>query len=297
MLEFISNENFATEPFLTLSVAIRGHTIWMRTRLESLANSLERSPTLLLGVFFLCYGLSLIMPIQRWLWHDELFTYYIAQAPDMRALLWQSRHLDLNPPMVYIVTRAWQHLFGTNELVARLTSIFAFGLASFGFIVYLKRRVGWLWACAAIALFWASPSFIYASELRPYALVLFFFSMTLLAWDTADSGTHHLPALTALIIGGFGLMLCHVLAVFPLGAIYLGELFRTVQRKSLDWPVWLCLLLPLLLIPTYFVPLKWWKLPAIRQYFKLARGAYSYTPPRRRSDLLNLFSLRHWWRV
>lgn len=48
-------------------------------------------------------------------------------------------------------------------------------------------------------------------------------------------------------------MLCHVLAVFPLGAIYLGELFRTVRRKSLDWPVWLCLLLPLLLIPTYFV--------------------------------------------
>ena len=224
----------------------------LKTRATRLALALDEKPAPLLAIFLLCYVLMLIFPVQRHLWHDELFTYYISQAQDIPTLLWESRHLDLNPPMVYAVTRSWQHAFGTNETVTRIPSTVAFGLASLGYVVFLRRRMGWLWAVAAILLFWASPNFIYATELRPYALLLFFFAALLLSWDAAHSEKHRIWGLVGVLVAGSGMMFTHMLAIFPLGAVYLGELVGTVRNRRVDWPLLVCLLAPLGVVFTYF---------------------------------------------
>jgi hypothetical protein len=223
-----------------------------RTRAARFALAWDQKPAPLLAIFLLCYSLMLIFPIQRHLWHDELFTYYISQARDIPTLLWESRHLDLNPPMVYAVTRSWQHAFGTNETVTRIPSTVAFGLASLGYVVFLRRRMGWLWAIAAILLFWASPNFMYATELRPYALLLFFFAALLLSWDAAHSEQHRAWGLVGVLVSATGMMLTHMLAIFPLGAVYLGELVGTARNRRIDWPLWVCLLAPLGVVFTYF---------------------------------------------
>ena len=224
----------------------------LKTRADRFALALERKPALLIALFLACYVILLIFPVQRRLWHDELFTYYISQAPNISKLLWESHHLDLNPPMVYAVTRGWQQLFGTNETVSRIPSAIAFGLASLGFVLFLRRRIGWLWAVAAILLCWASPNFVYATELRPYALLLFFFSMLLLSWDAAHSERHRYWGLLGVFLSACGMLLTHMLAIFPLGAVYLGELLQTVRHRRVDWQLWLCLLLPLGIVFTYF---------------------------------------------
>ena len=224
----------------------------LKMRADRLALALERKPALLIALFLACYVLLLIFPVQRRLWHDELFTYYISQAPDIPMLLWESHHLDLNPPMVYAVTRGWQQLFGTNETVSRIPSTIAFGFASLGFVLFLRRRMGWLWAVAAILLCWASPNFVYATELRPYALLLFFFSALLLSWDAAHSERHRYWGLAGVFLSACGMLLTHMLAIFPLGAVYLGELLRTVRHRRVDWQLWLSLLLPLGIVSSYF---------------------------------------------
>jgi Dolichyl-phosphate-mannose-protein mannosyltransferase len=153
--------------------------------------------------------------------------------------------------MVYLVTRGWQHLFGTNEVVTRIPSTIAFLIASFGCVFFLRKRIGLLWACACVALFWSSPSFRYATELRPYALLLMFSVVALLSWDHARSLKHRPLALAGLLISAAGMMLCHVFAIFPLGALCLGELVHSSRTRKIDWPVWVSLLLPLTMVGFY----------------------------------------------
>jgi len=56
----------------------------------------------------------------RQLWHDELFTYYIAQAPSL-SRLWEELHLDLNPPMLYLARvlpwHCWETLYAVRRPV------------------------------------------------------------------------------------------------------------------------------------------------------------------------------------
>ena len=225
----------------------------MRNRLETLAVRLEnQQPAVILFALFAAYAIALIFPLQRRLWHDELFTYYISQAPDWSTVMWESQYLDLNPPLMYALIRGWHRVFGTGETVSRVVPALAFLGASFGFAAFLRKRVGWLWASACVLLFWASPNFLYATELRPYALLLLFYALTLLSWDAAKSPDTRRVALPLLALFASAMMLCHVLAIFPLGTVYLGEIFRSVRRRKADWPLYICLLLPLAIVPTYF---------------------------------------------
>ncbi|MCU1263097.1 MAG: hypothetical protein JWO80_5982 [Bryobacterales bacterium] len=193
-------------------------------------------------------------PLSRLFSHDELFTYYMAQAPTFSRLIEEIRNLDLNPPMVYLVTRWWQHLFGTGEIATRLPSAIAYLLASLGFVRFLSRRVGLFWGAAAIALFWCSPYFQYATEVRPYALLLAFFSLALVSWDHAVSNKHRGAALAGVAVGVVGMMLSHVFALFSVGALLLAELVRTIRRRRIDWALWAALILPLATVLTY-IPL------------------------------------------
>ncbi len=193
-------------------------------------------------------------PLHRLFSHDELFTYYMAQAPTFSRLVEEIRNLDLNPPLVYLVTRWWQHLFGTGEVATRTPSAICFLLASLGFIRFLSRRVGILWGSAAVVLFWCSPYFQYATEIRPYALLLLGFSLALVSWDHAISHTRRALALAGLFAGIVIMMLSHVFGLFSVGALLLAELVRTARLRRVDWPIWAMLLLPLATGITY-IPL------------------------------------------
>lgn len=202
----------------------------------------------------LAYAVMVAYPLTRLFGHDELFTYYMAQAPSFSRLVEEIKNMDLNPPMVYMVTRWWQRVFGTDEVATRMPSAIAYLLASLGFIRFLSRRVGLLWAAAAIVLFWCSPYYLYATEIRPYALLLVFFSLTLLSWDAATRNERRGWALAGVFVGLVGMMLSHVFAMFSIGAVLLAELVRTLRRRRIDWALWAVLLLPLATVLSY-IPL------------------------------------------
>src|SRR5450755_3005151 len=58
--------------------------------------------------------------------HDELYTFYIAQAPTLRQLLDLTRTIDLHPPLSYLLTRVCFSLFGISAWSCRLPSVLAF---------------------------------------------------------------------------------------------------------------------------------------------------------------------------
>ncbi len=186
------------------------------------------------------------------LWYDELHTYYIAQAPTLSAFVDEVRNADLNPPMIFALVRASYVLFGVSTVSTRVPSAIAFFLASMGLFVFLRRRVGTLWASAAVALFWYGPFFRYATEARPYALILAFFALTLISWDSLSASTGKRgKALAGIALGNSGMMLSHVLAPFSILPFCIAELFRNWRERKIDWAVWAALLLPLVWAAAY----------------------------------------------
>src|ERR1022692_4930035 len=89
--------------------------------LSSASDFVERNPwTILSLLVFLdlagCFDASRSKP----LWHDELFTYYIAQSPTVGQMWNEIATLDLNPPLVYLLTRLSFKIFGVSTLAARI---------------------------------------------------------------------------------------------------------------------------------------------------------------------------------
>ena len=230
------------------------HTL--QDRFEGLADRLESRPVVILLGLTTIYLISLIIPGFLILWHDELFTYYIAKAGSLQQLVNEIRLLDLNPPLVYVVTGLAQRLLGESPFATRVPEILTFFLASIAFLCFVARRAGFLWGACAVLLLWYSPSFYYATQARPYALLLASFSLTLLSWDESIrlNSSYRRLALAGVVIGNLGMMASHVFGIFSIGPFLLAEMVRFYQTRKPDWSLWACLLLPLGMVTTY-VPL------------------------------------------
>jgi hypothetical protein len=96
------------------------------------------------------------------------------------------------------------------------------------------------------------------------------------ATEASDSNViayHRGFTLLTVSIGGFALLLSHVLGVFPYAAILAAELVRFSIRRKSDWGLWAALLFPAISALTY--------LPLIRSHSgMLYTGEYCPTPAR-----------------
>lgn len=208
------------------------------------------SPASIFSLLSVSYIALIWKAAHRPLWYDELYTYYIAQQPSWTRLLQAIHAIDLNPPLNYALTRWSIAIFGSSPWAARLPAIAAFWFASLAIFLFLKKKTSVLIASVAVLLFWSTPYFSYATEARPYALLLAFSAWLLYAWDEAANGDRKF-ALPLLLFTGFALLLSHVFGVLTLGAIWLGEAVRSWRRRRTDWPVAAALLLPLVAVATY----------------------------------------------
>ncbi len=219
--------------------------------------------------------------------HDELYTFYIAQAPTLRQLLHLARTVDLHPPLSYLLVRVSFALFGISTWACRLPSVIAFGCTTALVFLLGKRILSPIYGIIAVLLLWSAPFTDQADEARPYSLLLCFSALMLVSWYQAIEGsgpassTRRLRLLT-LGLGGFGLLLSHVLGVFSYGAFFAAELIRFLIRRRADWKLWGALLLPAVSGLTY--------LPLIRTGAAIKfTDEYHVTP-------LRVFDC-YWWSI
>lgn len=224
-------------------------------RLETMARKLEVTPWLVVGFLTVFYILAILIPANLILWHDELYTFYIARSGSWHEFIESIRQLDLNPPLIYLLTGLSQRVFGNAPYATRLPEIVAFYLMSMGCLYFVARRSGWLWGAFTVLLIWYGPCLYFATQARPYALLMAFFTLTLLSWDRAvQSNSSRRLALAGVAIGCTGMMMSHVFGIFSIGPFILAEMVRWYRSRHADWALWACVLLPLGLVGTY-VPL------------------------------------------
>ena len=205
------------------------------------------------------YAARVFVEAGRRLWFDELLTYYIAKAPTISDVLNLVKTWDLSPPTAHLLAHYSMRLFGANAIGVRFPSIVEFYIASLMLLWYVARKVGFPYGVAAVLVLWASPTFYYATEARPYALMSMWFCCLLVSWDIASTAQRRKLALWAVAISGLGLIESHVFAPFSLLPFFAAEVVRSRKRRKLDFPLWLTLLLPLIGVLGYIPLFKTYK--------------------------------------
>ncbi len=238
--------------------------------LDTAAGKLEVRTPWLMAVLLVVYLWILKSERIKPLWHDELYTYYIAQAPSFSRMLEWTRTIDLNPPLYYIAARLTFHILHPGPFSVRVPSMVGYFVATLCLYQFVRRRLTPLYGFVAALVLLTSSFNLYSYEARPYAMVLGFMGLVALGWQRAidEAKPRSWLALLLVLLGGFGMLLSHVLAAVAYAALLLTEFIRFLLRRKPDWILWVCLALPLTACITYLQPIQTHSAGAFPQVFQ-----------------------------
>jgi hypothetical protein len=171
---------------------------------------------------------------------DEFFVLQTDSVSSLRELIYIQRHypISLDPLVFHALAHACTKLFGPTALALRLPSIVGFLLMQV--CVFFATRViaGPRAALVAMTFPALTATFFYAPEARPYGLLLGFYALAFLAWQTATrrSGNRNGSLITLAVAIALALN-SHYFGILILIPICIAEFVRTVLRRRLDLPM------------------------------------------------------------
>ena len=130
-------------------------------------------------------------------------------------------------------------LFGVNPWALRLPEILGVGVMSLCLFVVVSRRSSAAYGLIAMLLPLVTHVFYYATEARPYGLVLGCAALSLLCWQSAADDHRRVLSVVGLSVSLAAALASHYYAVLIFMPLAAGEIVRTAVRRRLDPPVWL----------------------------------------------------------
>ena len=241
----------------TTTVEAKPSSLMTVRLLHALGNVAERHAWFLFIAISLVCGIGLLERslVTRHLDHDELFTFYIGQAPSVGQLLKVSQTVDLQPPLSYLLARTSFAIFGISAWSCRLPFLLAYVSFAALLFYFVRRLVSSVYGLITTLMVWSNPYTSLATEARPYALLLCFTTLTLVMWywsTEQESPTRNKTGMAIMILAGFCLLLSHVFGMLVYGVILGAEIIRQWVCRKPDWRLWIALLAPLFAIVTYF---------------------------------------------
>ena len=240
----------------TFSRIIRAAAEWLRQvvqgsfrlagqELDDFGAAFEKSPAFFFIFFSIVYFIgSLSISLHKKVWLDEIATGYIANLPSVWDI-WSAllNTVDSNPPLYYLAVRPFLAAFPT-DLAIRIPSVIGFWIAALCVFSFVRRRSSVTAGAVAALVFTGTGAFTWASEGRPYGLVLGLTGIALLLWQRAVEGRERRSLLlTGLALVMACLVATHYYSLLLLGPLFFGEITRAVVRKRLDLPLYLAVAL------------------------------------------------------
>lgn len=201
--------------------------------------------TLIYGI--LCWAIS----ATKLMWFDELATHYPATLPAVADVIrFFFDGLDVHTPVSALMERSSLALFGDTSLARRGPYILGYWLMCVSLYRFVAHRAGVIWGLVAMTFPLIASTFYYATEMRPYALVMGLSAFAAACWQMAAIEGKHRMALIPLTWFSLVLMVSlHYYAVFTLIPFGIAELVRWHQRRRIDWAMWIAIgTAPLVLI-------------------------------------------------
>lgn len=234
---------------------LRAMKIWVIVNrfLRGRADKFETNRFVWLALFGTLYAALAFLRSLRPFWYDELITYHVATLPRITDV-WRAltEGADLNPPLFYIVTRAFTSVFGFTEVALRLPAIVGFLVLCCCLYIFVARRAGPGFGFVAFLFPLTTGAFVYASEARPYGLALGFCGLALVSWQRAAERSPRALALVGMGMALTAAILTHCYAVLMLAPFAVAQVVRDFRRRKLDWAMWIALILPLCACFSYF---------------------------------------------
>ena len=163
-------------------------------------------------------------------WKNELFSMVWVRHP-VDFLIGEGARIETNPPLHFLILKAWTAVFGTSEFAARMPSLLA-GVAAVVLVMRLGREVAGpaIGLIAGLLLAVTPVHIVFAHEARAYALLPVFALIGMLgasrllhAAETAPG----IPPISASLLFGLGcagLMHTHATGIFAATALGLATL-------------------------------------------------------------------------
>jgi hypothetical protein len=188
---------------------------------------------------------SLVKAARLKLWLDELYTLRVAELGGPREI-WQGilEGCDGSPPFYTIAAHFFLPWMSNDALAIRVPAVIAFCGMFLALMAFYQRRLPASYAFGA-GLLTCNAVLYYATEARPYALVLGFAAGALLCWQRIADDVHRRAYQAGLALCLFGATAAHYYAIFLAAPLGLGELVRWHQNRRIDKGTLLAFLAPL----------------------------------------------------
>ena len=221
---------------------------------NSVAGWLERHSRIALLLFSVIFlSVTGFIGATKLMDFDEIFTYYPArQATVGEVWSFFAEGLDVHTPVLALLVRASMTIFGDNHFALRVSMVLGYWLLSIGIYAFVSYRTSKLYGMAAMLVPPITSVYFYATEARPYGIILGVSALALVCWQRATSGGRRvlwIPALAAALTLCVSLHYFAVLLWIPFGA---AELVRDWQRRRIDWPIWFALVGSLFPLAVFF---------------------------------------------
>lgn len=209
---------------------------------RSFSQVLERRKYVVLGLLSIIYFCGTALHARSTLfWHDELFTILLSRLDFTNLCRALTAGADGNPPLLYLWTRGMDSAFGESQLWIRLPQLVGFWFFCLCLFHLVERRFGYLYGFAALFLPFGTGAYHYATDARPYGVLLGFTGAALVCWQSAAAGRRRAIALPGMALSLGGIVLCHYYGVLVFAVLGAAELWRAVIRRRPDFPMWFAL--------------------------------------------------------
>ena len=226
----------------------------MNALLDKLAEWLERHSRVVLVLFSVAFlGIMGFLAATKLLWYDEIFTYYPARQ-ETWAQVWSffAEGLDVHSPIMALIMHAFLLVFGDNNVAIRLPTILGFLLLCLSIYSFVSYRCSRIYALAAMIFPVTTGGLYYATEGRPYGVVLGLTAFAMVCWQRAISSSRLTAWLVAMWAALSFCVSLHYLVVFFWIPFGVAELVRTWQRRKIDWALWIVLFGSLFPLAVFF---------------------------------------------
>ena len=214
---------------------------------SQIEKGVARYKFLLLTLFSLLYLTATCYRASRKaFWFDELFTIYISRLQDVQSIWFALKQgVDFNPPVFYLLTKAGEKLVGSGHLGSRLPEVIGFGILCLCLFRFVSFRTTVLAGLVAMVFPMAASAYWYAYEARPYGIVAGCCGLALVCWQgaTTDEGKTRIWWLIGLGGALSVAVLNHAYGTLIFIPVLIGELTRSFNRRRIDLPLCLTLLL------------------------------------------------------
>jgi len=171
---------------------------------------------------------------------DEFLSLWTDRLPSIAQIIKVQRMypLSVDPLVFHVISHAAIRVFGAGAFAMRLPSLIGFLVMQISLFIFVRRVTNVKAAVFALAFPALTVALFYSLDGRPYGLMLGFYALAMVSWQAATRRESHriLPLITLALAGALTVNV-HYFGILLFAPLCIAELFRTLQRRRLDFPL------------------------------------------------------------